>query len=73
LVDKKTFILAVAVSWVLTLVTVLLIANFAPSLTQPFTQQPVSLNSVQSVHLQNKEVMQMEFIGGTQVLKLNFS
>ncbi len=49
MIDKKTFVLAVAVSWALTLVTVLLISNFAPSLTQPFTQQFTESNSVKVV------------------------
>ncbi len=40
MLDKKTFVLAVAVSWVLTLVTIVLISNFAPNLLQPFAQTP---------------------------------
>jgi len=37
-IDKKTLVLAVVISWVLTLVTVVLINNFAPNLFQPSVQ-----------------------------------
>jgi hypothetical protein len=57
LIDKKTFVLAVVVSWVLTLVTVLLISNFAPSLIQPFSGQIIQSNSVKVVTLQRQEVL----------------
>ena len=57
MIDKKTFVLAVAVSWVLTLATVILIGNFAPNLTQPFTQQFTESNSVKVVALKKQEIM----------------
>ena len=56
MLDKKTFVLAVAVSWVLTLVTVLLISNFAASLTQGFNQQFTETNSVKVVTFTKQEV-----------------
>ena len=56
MIDKKTFVLAVAVSWALTLVTVLLISNFAPSLTQPFTQQFTESNNLKLVTFNKQEV-----------------
>lgn len=62
MIDKKTLGLAIVISWALTLVTVLLISNFAPSLTQPFTQQSVELQSVKVVNLQKREVMNISKI-----------
>ena len=62
MIDKKTLVLAIAVSWVLTLFTVLLISNFAPSLTQPFNQQFVSLQSVKVVNLQKQEEMNVSTV-----------
>jgi hypothetical protein len=38
MVDKNTFLLSVAISWILTLVTIVLIGNFAPNLLQPSSQ-----------------------------------
>ena len=51
MIDKKTLGFAIVISWVLTVVTVVLIANFAPSLTQPFTQQFAESNSVKVVFM----------------------
>ena len=73
MINKKTLVLAVGISWALTLVTVLLISNFAPSLTQPFSEQLVSLQSVKVVNLQKPEVMNMQDMGGAYILNLNFS
>ena len=56
MVDKKTFVLAVIVSWALTLVTVLLVSNFVPSFTQPFTQQFTESNSIKLVTFSKQEV-----------------
>ena len=56
MVDKKTLVLAVALSWILTLVTVLLIYNFAPSVTQVFFQQDKESNSVKVVTLLKEEI-----------------
>ena len=72
MIDKKTLALAVAISWALTLVTVLLISHFAPSLTQPFTEQFVSLQSVKVVNLQKQEEMNMQGMG-VYVLNVNFT
>ena len=65
MIDKKTFVLAVAVSWILTLVTVLLISNFAPSLTQPFTQQFTESNSVKAITFnQQKQLNEFTELAG---------
>jgi hypothetical protein len=74
LTDKKTLVLAVGISWVLTLVTILLISNFAPNLTQPFAQQFVSLDSAKVVNLQKNEVTELQKIAPAQYyIYLNFS
>ena len=52
MIGKKTFVLAVAVSWILTLVTVLLISNFAPNIIQPFNEQISESNSTQKTPLE---------------------
>jgi hypothetical protein len=52
----------------------LLISNFAPSLTQPFTQQFVSLDSAKVVNLQKNEVTNLQNIAPDQYhIYLNFS
>ena len=56
MIDKKTLALAVVISWVLTLVTVLLVSNFVPSLTQPFIQQFTESNSIKLVTFSKQEV-----------------
>jgi len=59
MVDKKTLGLAVLISWVLTLATVLFISNFAPNLALPFPQQTVESNSVKAVTFEKQEVINM--------------
>ena len=76
--DKKTFVLAVAVSWALTLVTVLLISNFAPRLIQQFNPQFVSLQSVKVVILQKQGEMNVSTVveyseTPVNILDLNFT
>ena len=71
MVDKKTFVLAVAVSWALTLVTVLLVSIFFSNLTQAFTQQSVSLHSVKVVNLEKNEIMTLQDSGGSYLINLN--
>ena len=73
MVDKKTFVLAVAVSWALTLVTVLLVSIFFSNLTQAFTQQSVSLHSVKVVNLEKNEIMTLQDSGGSYLINLNFT
>jgi len=73
MVDKKTLVLAVAISWILTLSTVLLINNFAPSLNQAFTQQSVSSNSVKVVNINSEEVVKLHYNGDSSYIYLNFS
>ena len=55
MIEKKTLALSVAISWVLTLVTLFLISNFVPSLTQPFTQQFTESNSVKVITFTEQE------------------
>ena len=50
-----------------------LIRNFAPSLTQSFTQQTVTMQSVKVVNLQKQEVMIIPDSGGLAWLDSNFS
>ncbi len=77
--DKKTFVIAVAVSWALTLVTVLLINSFTPSLPQPFPQQSTESNSAKVVTLIKEEVRNIPEIQNSigtlfpNVLDLNFT
>jgi hypothetical protein len=73
LLDKKTFVFAVIVSWVLTLVTVLLVSNFVPSLVVSNEQQSVSFKSSEVVNLEKQEVIEFEDAGGLWVKNLNFS
>ena len=79
MIDKKTLGLAIVISWALTLVTVLLISNFAPSLTQPFTQQFTESNSVKVVRFEKQEVLNVssksDFApsGAPNVLYINFT
>jgi len=56
MIDKKTLGLAIAISWALTLVTVLLINNFAPNVTQVFLQQDRESNSVKVVTLSKEKI-----------------
>lgn len=73
MLDKKTFVFAVAVSWVLTLVTVLAFTNFVPSLGMSSNQQSVSFKSSQIVNLEKNEVVELDDWGGIWVKNLNFS
>jgi hypothetical protein len=73
LLDKKTFVLAVAVSWVLTLVTVLLLTNFLPSLGTSNNQQYVSITGSQIVNLEKQGIIELEDWGGVWVKHLNFT
>jgi hypothetical protein len=50
-----------------------LINNFVPSLTQPFTQQLVSSDSVKVVHLNKNEVIKLDDFNTSQHIILNFS
>lgn len=56
MIYKKTLVLAVIVSWILTLATVLSISYVAPSFTLPFSQQYVSLDSAKVVNFHKNEV-----------------
>ncbi len=76
MINKKTLVLAIGISWALTLVTVLLISNFAPSLTQPFTQQFTESNSVKVVTLKKQEIMSFPEIFSREyphLLRFNFT
>lgn len=71
--DKKTFVFAVVVSWILTLLTVLLVTNFVPSIVMSSNQQSVSIKGSKIINLVKQDVVELEQIIGSPVLRKVFN